>query len=78
MLKKWIDEGAVWPAAAEAGNTAGARKHWSYVKPVRPPVPSVNGTLRNPIDHFILARLQKEKLTSAGGLEGNADPSSQP
>jgi mono/diheme cytochrome c family protein len=62
ILKKWIDEGAVWPAVAEAGNTAAALRHWSYIKPVRPPVPSVSGELRNPIDNFILARLQKEKL----------------
>ena len=56
LLKQWIDEGAVWPAVVEA------RKHWSYVKPVRPPVPVVRGTPRNPIDNFILARLQTEKL----------------
>ena len=61
-LKRWIDGGAVWPATAEDRNVAGIQKHWSYIKPVRPPVPSVNGTVRNPIDNFILARLQKEKL----------------
>ena len=63
MLRKWIDDGAVWPVVAEAGNAIEARRHWSYIKPVRPPVPSVKGTLRNPIDHFILARLQTEKLS---------------
>ena len=63
MLRKWIDDGAVWPVVAEAGNRIEARRHWSYIKPVRPPVPSVKGTLRNPIDHFILARLQTEKLS---------------
>src|SRR5215467_12117336 len=60
VIRKWIDEGAVWTAGV--GNTAAVRKHWSYVKPVRPPVPSVNGAVRNPIDNFVLARLQKEKL----------------
>src|ERR1051326_8128150 len=60
-LRKWIDGGAVWPVTAE--NIAAARKHWSYIKPVRPPVPPVNGTVRNPIDNFVLARLEKEKLT---------------
>ncbi len=61
-IKRWIDEGAVWPATVEPANVARARNHWSYIKPVRPPVPSVNGALRNPIDNFILARLQKENL----------------
>src|SRR6185436_15303433 len=38
--------------------------HWAYVKPVRPALPSVKGTrwLRNSIDRFILARLEKEGL----------------
>ena len=38
------------------------QKHWSYIKPVRPTIPTVNGTTRNPIDNFILTRLEKEKL----------------
>ena len=38
--------------------------HWSYVKPVRPPLPAVKQTAwpRNEIDHFILARLEREGL----------------
>jgi hypothetical protein len=61
-LERWIDAGAIWPAAADDRNTAETRKHWSYIPPVRPPVPPVTGTSRNPIDNFILARLAKEKL----------------
>jgi mono/diheme cytochrome c family protein len=54
-LRTWIDEGANWPDE---------QKHWSFIKPVRPAVPAVRGTQwpRNPIDHFILSRLEKEKL----------------
>ena len=55
-LRQWIDQGAVWPENL---------KHWAYVKPVRPAVPAVKSpgpTARNPIDHFILARLEKEGL----------------
>ena len=59
-LKRWIDAGAVLPAGMTS--LTATQKHWSYVKPVQPPVPSVNGTVRNPIDNFILARLQKENL----------------
>ena len=55
ILKKWIDQGATWG------------QHWSFVKPVRPALPvsrepKASGFVRNPIDNFILARLEKEKL----------------
>ena len=51
-LKRWIDEGAKYSA------------HWSFVAPVQPSVPASegNGVVRNPIDAFIMARLQKEGL----------------
>jgi hypothetical protein len=52
LLKRWIEQGAVW------------QPHWSYIPPQRPPVPAVanKGAVRNPIDAFILARLEKEGL----------------
>ncbi|HZU25752.1 MAG TPA: c-type cytochrome domain-containing protein, partial [Bryobacteraceae bacterium] len=61
-LRRWIDEGAHWPDAL-AGEPAA--KHWAYVKPVRPPVPGVHNQkwVRNPIDAFVLARLEKEGLS---------------
>src|SRR5688572_19494398 len=42
-------------------------KPWSYTKPVRPALPMVKniGWVRNPIDHFILARLEHEGLAPA-------------
>jgi mono/diheme cytochrome c family protein len=57
VLKRWIDEGAVWP-------DQDPRSHWSFVKPVRPPLPAVQHPdwVRNEIDRFILARLEKEGL----------------
>ncbi|MCI0464707.1 MAG: DUF1549 and DUF1553 domain-containing protein [Gemmataceae bacterium] len=38
--------------------------HWAYVKPIRPDLPSVKDRnwLRNPIDAFVLARLEKAGL----------------
>ena len=38
--------------------------HWAYVKPVRPALAPVKNAAwpKNPIDHFVLARLEKEKL----------------
>ena len=52
LLKTWIDQGADW------------REHWSFVRPERPRLPDVGDSdwPRNAIDHFILARLNKEGL----------------
>lgn len=51
-LESWIRAGAVYEA------------HWAYVKPVRPALPEVNQAdwPLNPIDRFILARLEQEGL----------------
>jgi len=58
LIRAWIDQGAPWPDEERAS------KHWAYIKPVRPAVPKVNDAawVRNPIDAFVLARLQKEGL----------------
>ena len=52
LLRRWIDEGAKWDT------------HWAYVPPNRPDLPAVKLTdwIRNPIDQFILARLEREGL----------------
>ncbi|AIE83382.1 hypothetical protein OP10G_0014 [Fimbriimonas ginsengisoli Gsoil 348] len=57
VIRAWIDQGCLAPAKS-------ATSHWAYVKPVRPAVPKTkNGKwVRNPIDAFVLARLEKEKL----------------
>jgi hypothetical protein len=57
-LKTWIDRGAPWP------DTLAGDEHWSYVKPVKPALPAVQDEkwVRNPIDRFVLARLEKEGL----------------
>jgi hypothetical protein len=61
-IRAWIDAGAPGPTeAAEAKE----RKHWAYVKPERPEPPAVKDLawVENPIDAFVLARLEKEGLT---------------
>ena len=52
-FKEWIDQGAKWDML------------WSFVPPKRPAVPEVaeKSWPRNPIDNFVLARLQVEGLT---------------
>src|SRR5262245_48724650 len=52
LLKRWIEQGAKWQG------------HWAFIPPKRPPVPAVsdkNWPL-NPVDFFILARLEQENL----------------
>ena len=61
LLKNWIDQGAVWPA------DEAPRKHWAYIAPVTPLLPKVKNRAwcRNPIDFFVLERLEKEKLSTS-------------
>ncbi len=51
-IRRWIDEGAQWG------------EHWAFIPPKRPEIPKVANAawVRNPIDSFILARLEKEGL----------------
>jgi len=51
-VQKWIANGAEW------------KTHWAYEKPVRPEPPAVKNKkwVRNPIDQFVLARLDQENL----------------
>ncbi len=58
ILEAWINQGANWPDSAK-------KTHWAYVKPERPTLPKVRNSKwsRNPIDDFILARLEKESLS---------------
>src|SRR5436190_17779544 len=62
VLRRWIDEGAVWP---ESPAETAASKHWAYLPPIKAAFPEVRNTnwVKNPIDRFVLARLEKEKLT---------------
>lgn len=55
LLKLWIDDGAVWG------------KHWAYEAPQRPQPPEVKNPAwqKNPIDRFVLARLEQEGLQPA-------------
>jgi hypothetical protein len=52
LLKRWIEQGAPYS------------QHWAFVTPKRPDVPKVKRQewARNAIDHFILARLEKEGM----------------
>jgi mono/diheme cytochrome c family protein len=60
LLRAWIDQGVDWPATLSA--PAPEPTHWSFRKVTRPDPPAVTDRAwpRNPIDNFILARLEKE------------------
>ena len=65
LLKEWVAQGAVYT------------KHWSFRPPVRPPLPPVSDASwpRNPIDHFVLARLDKRRAAALpGGRQDDPHP----
>lgn len=60
LLRAWIDQGAVWPGDGQAAAAAEKLKHWAFQPPKLPAEPAVTDAAwaRNPIDRFILARLE--------------------
>ena len=52
LLRKWIDQGAAWKA------------HWAFIRPEKPELPEVDDAdwPNNEIDHFVLARLEREGI----------------
>lgn len=60
LLKQWITEGAVY------------EKHWSFLAPQRPPVPSVtwgDKPANHPVDAFVAEKLNQEMLAPAAREE---------
>jgi hypothetical protein len=52
VLKQWVAQGAEY------------KKHWAFIPPQRPQLPTVSdeGWPRNPIDRFVLAKLDEKEL----------------
>jgi len=59
LIKKWIEQGAKWQG------------HWAFIAPKRPSLPKVKQKkwLRNGIDHFVLARLEREGLQPSSSAD---------
>lgn len=55
ILRRWVEQGAPW------------KDHWAFVAPVKPAVPSVKDAewVNNPIDAFVLAKLEAAGLQPA-------------
>ena len=49
-LKQWVAEGAEWGT------------HWAFLAPEKPELPTASNWARNPIDHFIDAKLKAKTL----------------
>ena len=61
-IREWIRTGAVWPE--DRGTRAGLNRHWAFIPPEReaPPPIGRDDWAVNPIDNFVLARLEAEGL----------------
>lgn len=70
-IKRWIEQGA--PAPKDDRPETDPRDHWAFRPPVRPAVPKpppwAAANVRNPIDAFLVAELEKLGLRSQGPAE---------
>ena len=53
IISKWIEQGAKW------------KKHWAYIPPQKQAIPED----KNPVDHFVLAKLEEKGLSPAPRAE---------
>jgi Protein of unknown function (DUF1549)/Protein of unknown function (DUF1553)/Planctomycete cytochrome C len=55
LVKQWIDGGSSY------------KVHWAFVPPVRPQIPGTKKSdwAKNPIDHFVLAKLEEKGLSTS-------------
>ena len=62
ILRRWIEQGAQW------------KEHWAFIPPVRPVLPPVKNAawVRNPIDRFVLAKLESSGLQPASEADRHA------
>ncbi len=62
LVRRWIEQGAKWQA------------HWAFIPPTRPALPAVKDAKwgRNPLDAFVLARLEREGLAPSPEADRHA------
>src|SRR5215831_7369392 len=62
-IEKWVGE----LKPDNAASNAGGKKYWAFLKPVRRDPPAIQNTAwaRNPIDNFILKKLEEKSLRPA-------------
>ncbi|MBN8624431.1 MAG: DUF1553 domain-containing protein [Planctomycetes bacterium] len=69
LVRRWIDEGAIWPEGVDVPMDGVAeaeqKSHWAFqplVRPALPPATSARSAGQNPIDRFIAAKLLEKGL----------------
>lgn len=64
LLRRWIDDGAKYPSEASVEGEEG-KEHWAFqpVRVVTPPEVKQKEWCRNPIDQFVLSKLEAEGVT---------------
>ena len=67
LIKEWIVQGGKYPAEEVIVGRRRSSEHWSFQPVVRAKLPAVSNPawVRNAIDTFVLARLDREKLSPA-------------
>ncbi len=80
LLARWVAQGAAWPEGDPAAegtvprtyNWAELRSnHWAWQPVLRPAIPNMQNTnwAKNPIDHFVWARLNAAGMSPAAQAE---------
>jgi len=73
LLRAWIDSGAAFPGEEDAKPAPQRSEHWSFQPIARPRVPDVKGDwVRNPIDAFVLQKLEARGWKPAAAAEPRA------
>ena len=67
LLRAWIDQGAKWPDDLATVTPPLSTNNWAFQPLTHPAPPAVKNKSwpRNPIDYFILARLEEKKISPA-------------
>ena len=66
LTRAWIDQGAAWPAGY-GSQVEALERHWAYERPQKSPLPQVSdhAWIKNPIDAFVLAKLESLDMRPA-------------
>lgn len=73
LIRRWIDAGAVWPDGVDPIDGI-KRDLWSFEPVLRPAIPTVSNVawVRNPIDAFVLARLEGTHVEPAPSADATS------
>jgi mono/diheme cytochrome c family protein len=73
LLRSWIDSGASWPEEAVTNGELKRPPHWAFQPISKPAVPVVKSAwVRNPIDAFVLDKLQQHGMKPAAAAAPRA------